>query len=136
MEDYKYTFNYVEIPVLLKGKFGIVYAVAGPSVGVGIIGQYKGTYSENDAKTDDSDWVYFGGDASDYDEDEEWVDNRLDVGIQVGAGVQAGIIVVEFRYGYGLTNLYDKRPGFSDAKSQHRSAQVTVGVALGGSDND
>lgn len=131
-EDYKYTFNYLEIPVLVKMKTGRVYGVVGPSFGYGIIGKYNGTYSENGGgEIDDSDYVYFGGDASDYDEDEEWVDNALDIGIQVGAGVDLDRIILELRYGFGLTNLYDERPDFTgDTKSQHRVLQFTVGVPL------
>jgi len=131
-EDYNYTFNYLELPVLVKIRSGNFYAVAGPSIGYGIIGKYNGTYSENGDEIDDSDLVYFGGDASDYDEDEEWVDNALDVGIQLGAGVEVSVIVIELRYGFGLTNLYDERPGYpNDVKSQHRTLQLTMGIPLG-----
>lgn len=132
-EAYKYTFNYLEIPVLIKAGSERFYALAGPSVGYGIIGQYKGTYTENGTEVEDSDWVYFGGEPSDYDEDEEFYDNALDVGLQLGAGVNVSVFVLEFRYGFGLTNLYDERPGFTgDIKSRNRSLQFTLGVRLGG----
>jgi hypothetical protein len=135
-EDYKYTFNYLEIPVLIKVKAANFYALAGPSVGYGIIGKYKGTYTENGADVDDSDWVYFGGEPSDYDEDEEFYDNALDIGMQVGAGVNLSALVIELRYGFGITNLYDERPAFTgDVKSQNRSIQLTLGVRLGGNRN-
>lgn len=132
-EDNNYTFNYLELPILAKIKTGNFFFLAGPSIGYGIIGTYKGTYQENGSKVDDSDWVYFGGEPSDYDVDEEYVDNRIDFGVQVGAGIEIKPFVVELRYGYGLTNLYDERPDFTgDVKSQHRSLQLTAGFMLGG----
>lgn len=133
-EDYNYTFNYLELPLLVKVKTGVFYALAGPSIGYGIIGRYNGTYSENGSEIDDADFVYFGGEASDYDEDEEYVDNALDIGLQIGAGVNVSPFVFELRYGFGLTDLYDKRPGFTDVKSQHRSLQFTMGLPLGSRD--
>ncbi len=36
MEEYNYTLNYIELPILAKVKFGKFYAVAGPSFGYGI----------------------------------------------------------------------------------------------------
>lgn len=129
-EDYNYTFNYLELPVLAKIKTGNVFFLLGPSVGYGIIGQYKGTYTENGSnKVDDSDWIYFGGEPSDY----EYVYNALDIGIQAGAGIEIEPFVVELRYGFGLTNLYDEPPGLTgDVKSQYRSLQLTVGFPFGG----
>ncbi|HET9487281.1 MAG TPA: hypothetical protein VFO54_07605, partial [Chryseosolibacter sp.] len=60
------------------------------------------------------------------------VDNALDIGVQIGAGVKVSPLVFELRYGFGLTNLYDERPEFTgDVKSQHRSLQLTVGLPLG-----
>ncbi|HET9487873.1 MAG TPA: outer membrane beta-barrel protein, partial [Chryseosolibacter sp.] len=53
-EDYNYTFNYLEVPLLVKVKIGAFHALAGPSIGYGIIGGYKGTYSENGSEIDDS----------------------------------------------------------------------------------
>lgn len=135
-EDYKYTLNYLEIPVLMKAGSENFYALAGPSIGYGIIGKYKGTYTENGTDVEDSDWVYFGGEPSDYDEDEEYYDNALDIGMQIGAGINLRALVIELRYGFGLTNLYDERPAFTgEVKSQNRSIQLTLGIRLGGNSN-
>lgn len=133
-EDYNYTLNYIEVPVLVKAKFGNFYASAGPSIGVGVVGYYNGSYTYLGETVDgDKGTVKFGNEPANYTGDDEYVDNALDFGVQVGAGVRVSILEIDLRYGFGLTNLYDKPDGFSGSvRSQNRSLQLTVGVPLGG----
>lgn len=132
-EDYNYTLNYLEIPVMVKVKFGPAYLSAGPSIGFGLIGRYNGSYTLLGRETDDDGKVKFGDEPADYEGDDEYIDNAVDFGVQVGAGVRVSVLEIDFRYGIGLTDLYDKPAGFSgDTKSQNRTFQLTVGYPLGG----
>lgn len=88
--------NYVEIPLLLKGKFGNEsvkgFVMAGPSFGYA----FDGITKVKDGEDEDVDF-----------------DNikRADLGLQfgVGAGVAAGpgTLFLDGRYGLGLTDLND-----------------------------
>ena len=131
-DDSKNTFNYFELPVLAKYSFGSgstkFFLVGGPSLGVGIGGKYKTkekysytidgiTYTESESY---SGKIKFG----DGDDDETlYVDNSVDIGVQLGAGVViAEKVQIDIRYGLGFTDLSD------DAKSKNRVLQFTVGV--------
>lgn len=133
-DDSKNTFNYFELPVLAKYSFGSggtkFFLVGGPSLGIGFGGKYKTkekysytiddiTYTESESY---SGKIKFG----DGEDDETlYVDNSLDVGFQLGAGVViAEKVQIDIRYGLGLTDLSD------DAKSKNRVLQFTVGVPI------
>lgn len=131
-EDYKYSLNYLELPVLAKVKFGNFYVAAGPSIGFGLFGTYKGSYTWLGETTDDEGKIKFGTEPENYDGDDEYIDNALDFGVQIGAGYKISVIVVDLRYGLGLTNMYDKPSGYTgDVKSQNRSIQLTIGYPIG-----
>jgi hypothetical protein len=134
-EDYTQRYNYLELPVLLKCTFagGKVYLNGGISLSYALGGTYKGTYSYT---TDDSGEIYNGKIDSngkikfenipiEYQGEDFYADNRVDLGAQFGGGVIVkDKIVLDVRYGLGFTNLSD------DAKSKHRVFQFTVGVPL------
>ncbi|MTI29251.1 porin family protein, partial [Xanthovirga aplysinae] len=90
--------NYLELPILLKGKIGndkiSGYAIAGPTLGYAL--SQRGVLIEGDDKTSDS--VDFT--------DEQ---NRFEIGANFGLGaeLQAGLgkVVVDARYGLGLSGL-------------------------------
>jgi len=130
-EDYKYTINYIELPILAKVKFGKFYAQAGPSISYGLGGWYKGDYTYQGQQIDDEGKIKFGTEPNNNPNYDEYIDNALDIGVQLGAGVQVSVIVIDLRYGLGLTNMYDDVAGY-DAKSKNGSLQLTVGVPLGG----
>jgi len=51
----------------------------------------------------------------------------------VGAGVKVSVIVIELRYGIGLTNVDDVYGGYTGSwKSKNGSLQLTVGYPIGG----
>jgi len=147
-------FNYLEIPLLAKVAFGSesikAYLNAGPSLGYGLGGttKVKGTASflgfpipipsqELEVK--------FGEASANYDEEKEiYFDNRIDLGLQFGGGVAfkvgPGSILLDARYGFGLSNL-NKTPdpipagtSSSDYKSQSRTIALSLGysIPLGG----
>lgn len=132
-EDYNYSLFYLELPVLAKVKFGNFYVAAGPSIGYGLFGMYKGSYTWLGETTDDDGKVKFGNEPDNYEGDDEYVDNALDFGVQLGVGYKISVIVIDLRYGIGLTNLYDQPAGSDvDVKSQNRSIQLTIGYPIGG----
>lgn len=128
-----YTLNYLEIPVLAKVKFGTFYVTAGPSVAVGLGGNYDYHLSSGSTHVSGSGKIKFGTPASNANPDDVYIDNAVDVGLQLGGGVMlANRIIIDLRYGLGLRNMFNADPshGLSDNKSKLRSLQLTVGVPL------
>jgi len=126
----EYRYNYLEVPVLVKVKFGGLtkfYVSAGPSVAVGLGGQYKfsSTFSGMPLDEDVTSKIKFADKPADYDGDDIYVENRIDAGIQLGAGALIlGKVSVDIRYGYGLTDLY------KDYNSKNNVLQFSIGVPI------
>ncbi|PYF72357.1 porin family protein [Pedobacter nutrimenti] len=101
----KYNLNYLEIPVLAKYTFGPVYVNAGPSLGLAVGGKEKME-------------ALYGAKI-----------NKLDFGIQMGAGVAIpagkGSILLDGRYALGLTDV-NKGP----ATAKNRGILLTIGYAI------
>ena len=73
----------------------------------------------------------FGDEPANYEGNDYYLDNSLDIGVQLGGGVKVGPIIIDLRYGLGLTNLMDEPDGFSgDWLNQNRSFQLTVGYPI------
>jgi hypothetical protein len=123
--------NYLELPILLRIAFGPdnlkIHINAGPSIGFGINGKYDAEYeygypgsissfpSDGDVKFEDSPG----------NEVDLFIPNRTEFGAQVGGGVTLfDKVMIDVRYGLGLTDLYD------DAKSKNRVLQFTVGAPI------
>jgi len=79
MEEYKYTLNYIELPILAKVKFGKFYAVAGPSFAYGLGGKWEGTYSYPGGTEEYTGKVKFGDRPSNTSSDDDYFDNALDI---------------------------------------------------------
>ncbi|MBL7859289.1 MAG: PorT family protein [Cyclobacteriaceae bacterium] len=133
--DQQYKINYLELPVLAKIEFGSAKTkfsfLAGPSIGYGLGGKLKGKYTLDDGydtwKENIDGKIKFGKEPSNAEEDFDVVyfDNRLDVGLNLGAGVTLyNKIAIDVRYQLSFTNLSD------DADSANRVLQFTVGVPL------
>ena len=132
-EEGSATLNYLELPVLAKIKFGKFYAIAGPSFSYGIGGKYKSTLHDLTQGTTDesSSNIKFKERPDNYQGDDVFLDNAFDMGVQLGVGMKISVIVIDLRYGMGLTNLYDKPDGSPyDYKSKNGSVQLTVGIPL------
>jgi len=85
------TFNYLEIPVLIKLRFGEpvgFFLLAGPSVGYLL----NGTDKDQDGQTNDIDLDFY---------------KRAEFGAHVGGGIMLGPVEVDVRYIFGLTNIFD-----------------------------
>jgi hypothetical protein len=124
------TINYLEIPVLAKISFGgddfKAYVNAGPSIGFGLGGKSK---IEASGETEEND-LTFGSD------DDDSFSNRLDLGAQFGGGigfkVGPGSLLLDLRYGLGLSNLNKAEDGMSsaEAKSKNRVLAISLGYAI------
>ncbi len=116
------TLNYLEIPVLVKVRFGNeklkFHVNAGPSVGIAMSGTYtreKGGVSRSeDAKI---------GSSKDTDDL-----TRTDIGLQFGGGITFSNFVIDLRYGLGLSNTVPG--GDANNSSLNRAIGITVGYAI------
>jgi hypothetical protein len=122
-----YTLNYFEIPILANVNFGRFYVVAGPYLGNGIIGKYRGSYSYQGQTTDHKGEIEFGEQPDNYGGTTLYV-NPFDFGFQMGAGVKVSVIVIDLRFGLGCTDIFEDDHNLA----RNRSFQLTVGVPLGG----
>ncbi len=85
------TFNYLEIPILVKLNFGNpvgFFLLAGPSVGYLLNGSDK----DMDGQTNDIDLDFY---------------KRAEFGAHVGGGISLGPIKIDARYIFGLTDIFD-----------------------------
>ena len=89
--EFSRTFNYLEIPLLLKLNFGQkvgFFLLAGPSVGYLL----NGTDKDMDGSTTDIDLDFY---------------KRVEYGAHAGAGIGLGPIRVDVRYIFGLNDIFD-----------------------------
>ena len=85
------TFNYLEIPVMLKLHFGEntgFFLMGGPSVGYLL----NGTDKDGDGNRNDIDLDFY---------------KRTEFGAHVGGGIALGALLLDVRYVVGLTNIFD-----------------------------
>ncbi len=126
------TYNYVEVPVLLKLKLGATdgegmgfYILGGPFAGYALGGKSKQeltvlgqtTVSEQDI---------------DY-KDEDFEEKRLDWGASFGAGLHFGKLFVDARYNLGVNNLLDDDANNNNDNKPYlrtRGIGLTVGLVL------
>lgn len=133
--------DYLELPVLLrftvgKGKIR-PFATAGISASYGIGGRFSNTTMEQDpfptgtpVYTTREGTVKFGEAPDGPHDDELYVDNRFDYGLQAGAGVLLfNRAVIDIRYLLGLNDLYDPDDSRIRVMSpgKHRVFLFTVG---------
>lgn len=114
---------YVDIPIDVKvgGDVGgaKIYGAVGPYIGIGVAGKFK---EEFDGNTEEAD-IKWGSDENEHD----W--KRLDVGVDIGAGVEFGAIGVGATYQLGLVNMFPG--GDSDNSANTRNIMVSVAYYIG-----
>jgi hypothetical protein len=112
--------NYLELPVLAKINFGgesfRLYVNGGPSISYALFG-----------KTNNNDIEF--GDGADVS-----FNNRIDLGLQFGGGIGfkagPGDILLDARYGLGISNLLDQPVAGTDDELQNRVYAFTIGYAI------
>jgi hypothetical protein len=127
LDDYRYTLNYIELPILANIKFGKFYAVAGPSFAYGQGGKYKGTSTLHGLAARHEGKIKFREKPEIPNPDDHYVDRALDIGVQAGFGVRVSVLILELRYGLGLVNIYNGAGGARNRQSKNGSVQLTVG---------
>ena len=127
--SFTHTLNYLEVPVLFRANFGKFYATTGTYVGFGVGGNYKGSITATSIgfTTDWEGKVKFGPEPDNYTGSNQYV-NAVDFGVQLGAGMNVGLVVIDLRFGLGLTDIIDKRD--LNTNTLNRSLQLTVGYPL------
>jgi hypothetical protein len=120
--------NYLEIPVLAKAQFGGEkfkgFVVLGPYAGYWAGGRNKTSVLGTESKES----IDFDNDI----DDDGYKQNRIDLGINGGLGMQYAIgrgnIFLDARYGFGLfdTNKYKTEPDGYKSQS-NRSVEVSLG---------
>lgn len=111
--------NYFELPVLAKISFGgeavKAYVNAGPSIAYALQG-----------RSNDTD-ISFGNSNATFN-------NRMDFGLQFGGGlgfgIGAGNLLLDLRYGMGLSNLLNQSVAGADSEAQNRTYALTLGYAI------
>ncbi len=104
------TFDYLEIPVLFKFKFGTgagFFLFAGPSIGY----LFNATDKDGDGHTNDID-------LNDY--------KRAELGAHIGAGIKLGPINVDVRYIAGFSNIAD----YDGSNLEIKNSGYGAGVSL------
>ena len=89
--EYARTFNYLEIPLLVKMNFGTglgFFVFGGPSFGYLL----NGTDKDQDGSTSDIDLDFY---------------KRTEFGAHLGGGISVGPLSVDLRYMLGLTNIFE-----------------------------
>lgn len=107
--DISGTFNYLELPVLVKFNFGEAAnfnVFAGPSVGYIIDGNI-----DNNGVDEDPDYDLI---------------NRLELGAHLGAGIGLGPVNIDVRYLLGLSNFAKDDPNIDEIKNTGFGAGVSV----------
>jgi hypothetical protein len=143
-------FNFIEIPVLARASFGSetvkAYVNAGPSLGYGLNGKSSFKFSGMGVTVSGTEKIRFAEEPDNGgEEDVTYLDpkevNRVDLGLQFGAGVgfQAGpgSLVLDLRYGLGMSNFYKTQTVknnnvtiTTEGFGKSRTLAFTVGYAI------
>lgn len=145
--DQEEKFNYLEIPVLGKVNFGTetikLYVNAGPSFGYALNGKYESVVKAGPLSLTTSGKNIFEAEPDNSTGDDAYYDpkyhNRLDIGVQFGGGVGLtvgpGAVLLDARYGLGLTNFYkgntdNSSDADNDPNIKNRVFAFTLGYAI------
>lgn len=110
---------YVTVPVDAKLTFGDFYVLAGPYVGIAVMGKTKSKFKNDNDKNKESFDIEFGNDKG------ESLYKRLDLGLGIGTGYEINNhLGVRLGYDLGLSNLTPK--GDKDNSSKNGSINVSV----------
>ena len=129
--------NYIEVPVMLKVKFGPAFIVAGPYMAYAMDGKRLVTMTVDGKKLLESQveeqgqipsndvfkGAEFNGDNVTF--------SRTDYGINIGAGAEFLMFFAEARYGLGLANVSDFENMPSNFYTKNYTITLSVGVKFG-----
>lgn len=124
----KLTYNYIDVPLLLRLSLGDTYGEGlglyvngGGYVGYALNGKNKYSNPLTNGETDIT-----------FDEVDD--QRRVDFGVALGAGVTLGNLFFDLRYNHGINDLLDDDANNSNdnglKKLQHRGLALTAGIAF------
>jgi hypothetical protein len=138
----KFNPYYVELPVNAVVKFPLstdgkssIFVNAGPYVAVGVAGKSQvetkflgvTTTSSESIKFNDDDPTTSGQEGARYDRLK-----RFDYGLNFGAGIDLGTVLLKANYGLGLAKISSLETNNSDNdKNKYRTLSISVGIPLG-----
>jgi hypothetical protein len=128
-ESRTHTYNYLEMPLFAKMNFGNFYAAVGPYLSLGVGGKYKGTLSYTGQTQHFSGDVKFGEVPDNYNGQDLYL-NVWDFGLQMAVGVKISGVVIDLRFGAGVTDINDT--DYSTMETLNRSLQLTIGLPIRG----
>jgi hypothetical protein len=140
-------YNYLEVPVLGKINFGTervkLYVNAGPSIAYALNGRFTQEVSAGPLSNSSEGRNIFGEVPDNSTGNDEYLSpryfNRVDVGAHFGGGVGLqvgpGAVLLDARYGLGLTNFFkgnrdNGTPDDDRANVQNRVFAFTLGYAI------
>lgn len=140
-------YNYLEVPVLAKINFGServkLYVNAGPSFAYALNGRFTREISGGLLASSTAGKNIFAEEPDNSTGDDQYLSpkyfNRVDAGVQFGGGiglaVGPGAVLLDARYGMGLTNFFkgNRDNGTSNddrANVQNRVFAFTLGYAI------
>jgi len=129
--------NYIEVPLMLKIKFGHAFIVAGPYMAYAMDGKEIVTMTVDGKKlleeqmeeqgqrpsNDVFKGAEFNGDNVTF--------SRTDYGINIGAGAEFLMFFAEARYGLGLSNVSNFENMPSDMFTKNYTITLSVGMKFG-----
>lgn len=133
---------YLEIPanLVLKLPLGTgansknIFAYAGPYAAIGIAGNNKVESKILGVSSSSSSKIKFANDDPLTSEGEGSAYNRLkrfDFGVNIGAGIDIGSVMLKANYGVGLAKINSlQTDNNKDAKNKYRTLSLSVGIPL------
>ncbi|NIK74081.1 hypothetical protein FHS56_001594 [Thermonema lapsum] len=116
------TLNYLEIPVMARAHFGGFYLGAGPYLGIALSAKEKEKRNGTSVESN----LNIGIDQ--IEDDVKPTDFGLCFGLGYGLEIGPGKLVLDARYGLGLSNTLPS--GDSDNFDKNRNIALTVGYAI------
>ncbi len=137
---YKATFNplYLEIPANLVLKLPLerssnIFVNAGPYIAMGVAGKSKVEGNVAGVQINSSENIKFT--STDPTENDQAYSKlkRFDYGVNLGAGLDLGKLLLKVNYGLGLAKIHSTQTNNSaDDKDKYRTVSISLGIPLSG----
>ncbi|MEP6626795.1 MAG: porin family protein [Ginsengibacter sp.] len=138
---YKATFNplYLEVPANLVVRFPLekhtnIFVNAGPYVAMGIAGKSKVEGKVAGVSFNSSENIKWTSTDPTSNDQAYSKQKRFDYGLNFGAGVDLGTVLLKANYGMGLAKINSTQTNNSaDAKNKYRTISISIGIPITGS---
>ena len=132
---------YIELPVNLVLKFPLentsnIFINAGPYIAMGVAGKSKVETKFLGVVSNSTHDIKFNNDDPSTTQQEDAGYSKLkrfDYGINAGAGIDLGKVLVKVNYGWGLAKINStETDNSSDDKNKYRTLSISLGIPLSG----